>query len=87
MIPSQKTGIEIPIRARTVITRSDSLPAVTAEITPTNTPKPSQMIPAPIASENVAGMPWTICERTFCWFVYETSVLLKVDFIRCQYCT
>ena len=61
MIPSQNTGIEMPISARIVINRSDSRPAVTAEITPTRTPKNSQMMPAPIASENVAGMPCLIC--------------------------
>ena len=50
--------MEMPISARIVITRSDSLPAVTAEITPTTIPKKSQMSPAPIVSENVAGIPW-----------------------------
>ena len=63
MIPSQNTGIEMPISARTVIRRSDRLPAVTAEITPTRIPKKSQMMPAPIASENVAGMPCTDLRR------------------------
>src|SRR5215211_2787104 len=55
--PSQKTGIETPIRAKVVINRSDHLPALTAEKTPTRIPKKSQMIPAPMQSENVAGMP------------------------------
>ena len=48
------------------MSRSDSLPAVTADITPTMIPKKSQMIPAPIVSENVAGMPCTICVTTSC---------------------
>ena len=60
-MPSQETGIEMPIRASTVISRSDNRPAVTAEITPTRIPKKSQMIPAPIVSENVAGIPCLIC--------------------------
>ena len=60
-MPSQKTGIEMPIRASTVIKRSDSLPALTADITPTRIPKKSQMIPAPIVSEKVAGRPASIC--------------------------
>ena len=55
MIPSQNTGIEMPISASTVMTRSESLPALTADITPTTIPKKSQMMPAPIVSENVAG--------------------------------
>ena len=53
--------------------RSDHVPAVTAEITPTAIPKKSQMIPAPIASENVAGRPCLIWLTTFVWFEYETS--------------
>ena len=48
----------MPIRARMVITRSDQRPAVTAEMVPTRMPNASQMIAAPIVSENVAGMPW-----------------------------
>src|SRR5206468_10075308 len=40
----QKTAYEIPTSARIVIRRSDNLPAVTAEITPTSTPKRSQMM-------------------------------------------
>ncbi len=71
-MPSQKTGIEMPISASTVMTRSDSLPAVTADTTPTTIPKKSQMMPAPIASENVAGIPCLIWSRTFCWLVYDT---------------
>ena len=46
--------------------RSDSLPAVTAEITPTRTPKKTQMSAAPIVSENVAGMPCLIWLSTGC---------------------
>ena len=41
-------------------------PAVTAEITPTRTPKTSQMIAAPMQSENVAGIPFTISWATSC---------------------
>src|SRR5437763_1340891 len=63
----------MPINARTVITRSDSLPAVTAEMMPTRTPKNSQMTAAPIQSENVAGMPLLICWTTLSWLEYETS--------------
>ena len=59
-MPSQNTGIEMPTSASTVMTRSDSLPAFTADITPTRIPKKSQMMLAPIVSENVAGIPWMI---------------------------
>ena len=55
----------MPISARIVIARSDHLPAFTAEITPTRIPKTSQMIPAPMQSENVAGMPFLISATTF----------------------
>ena len=55
----------MPINAKTVIARSDHLPAVTAETTPTTMPKKSQMIAAPMQSENVAGMPALICSTTF----------------------
>ena len=53
------------MRAAMVIKRSDHLPAVTAEITPTRMPKVSQMIPAPMQSEKVAGIPSLICWTTF----------------------
>ena len=59
--------MEIPISASTVITRSDNCPAVTAEMTPTRMPKPSQMMPAPIVSESVAGIPRLISVTTFNW--------------------
>jgi hypothetical protein len=52
--------MEIPIRANTVIARSDQRPAVTAEMSPTRIPKPSQMIPPPMQSEKVAGIPCLI---------------------------
>ncbi len=69
--PSQNTGIEIPIRARTVMTRSDHRPAFTAETTPTTIPKKSQMIPAPMQRENVAGIPFLISFVTFWRFWNE----------------
>ena len=87
MIPSQNTGIEIPISASTVITRSDNLPAVTADITPTRIPKNSQMIPAPTVSENVAGIPCLICWTTFCWLVYETRLPENIFLSIRAYCT
>src|SRR3954452_3605022 len=83
--PSQNTGMEMPISASTVMTRSDNRPAVTAEMTPTTTPKKSQMIPAPMQSENVAGMPLLIWSTTLSWLEYEMSVPLKRDFIIPQY--
>ena len=84
-MPSQKTGMEMPISARIVITVSDQRPAVTAEMTPTRMPKPSQMMPAPMQSENVAGMPALICWTTFSWLEYDFSVPPKSDFIIAQY--
>ncbi len=73
-MPSQKTGIETPTSARIVMARSDSLPAETADITPTMIPKKSQITPAPMLSENVAGIPCSICWTTFCWLVYDTRL-------------
>ena len=61
MMPSQNTGIEMPTSASTVMTRSDSLPARIADTTPTTIPKNSQMMLAPMVSENVAGIPCLIC--------------------------
>jgi len=55
----------MPISASTVIARSDHLPAFTAEITPTSIPKTSQMMPAPMQREKVAGMPFLISATTF----------------------
>src|SRR6476620_3717118 len=53
--PSRKTGVETPISARTVRLVSVNFPALTALITPKRIPKPSQITPAPIAHEMVAG--------------------------------
>ena len=75
----------MPISASTVITRSDNRPAVTAEMIPTRIPKPSQMIPAPMQSENVAGIPLLICWTTLSWLEYDLSVPVKSDFIIAQY--
>src|SRR2546429_98812 len=47
-MPREKTGIETPINAKTVISPSESPPALTAEITPTLNPKKSPMMPATI---------------------------------------
>jgi len=57
----------MPINAKTVITLSDHCPAFTAEISPTRIPKKSQMAPAPMQSEKVAGMPDLICSTTLSW--------------------
>ena len=62
---SHATGIETPISANVVINRSDHLPAVTAEKKPTRIPNSSQMIPAPMQSDKVAGMPRLISWTTF----------------------
>ena len=70
-----------------MIPRSDHLPAVTAEITPTRTPKKSQMIAAPIASENVAGSPRLISVITFCCVVYEIRSPVKIFCIIFPYWT
>ncbi len=53
------------MRARAVIIRSVARPAVIAEIVPTRMPKKSQIIPAPMQSENVAGSPSLIWFTTF----------------------
>ena len=54
---------------------------------PTRMPKKSQMMAAPMQSENVAGMPALIWSTTFSWLEYETSEPLKSDFIIAQYCS
>src|SRR5215210_3215973 len=64
----------------------DHRPAYTAEITPTTMPKNSQMMPAPMHSENVAGMPDTIWSTTFNWLEYDTRSAVNSDFIMPQYC-
>ena len=48
-----------------VIILSVARPAVIAEIVPTRMPKKSQIIPAPMQSENVAGSPCLIWSTTF----------------------
>jgi hypothetical protein len=40
----------MPTRASAVIALSENRPALTAEMAPTRTPKPSQMIAAPMQS-------------------------------------
>ena len=65
MIASHATGSEMPTSASTVIALSVKRPALTAEIVPTSTPKPSQMIAAPMQSEKVSGSPSSICWTTF----------------------
>ncbi len=85
--PSQNTGIEMPINARSVINRSDHLPAVTAEMIPTTIPQNSQMIPAPIESENVAGSPCLIWSTTSSRCEYEIRLPVKSCFIISPYWT
>ena len=63
-----------------MIKRSEKRPALTAEIVPTSTPNPNQMIPAPIESENVAGSPCLIWLTTFVWSEYETSFAVNSCF-------
>ncbi len=41
-------------------------------------PNVSQMIPAPIASDSVAGSPWRIESITFTPCVYDTTVPLRI---------
>jgi len=72
-MPSQNTGSDTPINATTVISRSDHRPAVTAAMTPTTIPQKSQISPAPIESENVAGRPLSISLATSVWFANERS--------------
>ena len=70
MIPSQNTGIEMPISARTVMNRSDHRPALTADITPTTIPKKSQIIAgADRQRERRRDALHRSAATTFCWLV------------------
>jgi hypothetical protein len=62
--PTQNTGIEIPISARTVRNRSENLPALTAVNRPKAIANAIHMIAAPIASENVRGTSFRISSST-----------------------
>ncbi len=53
--PSQKTGMETPIRANTMPARSQIEPLRTAEMMPIGTPIASQITAAPTASVIVTG--------------------------------
>ena len=55
MRPSQKTGAEMPKRAKPIATRSKTERRLTAEMTPIVIPSTSQMKAAPMISENVRG--------------------------------
>ena len=69
-----------------MINRSDARPAVTAEMTPTRIPKVSQMIPAPMQSDSVAGIPFLISFTTLSWLAYDLRLPSKSDCIIPQYC-
>ena len=63
--PRKNGGLDTPMNASTVNERSVKRPALIAVSTPNTIPSASQMIPAPIASESVAGSPWRIESSTF----------------------
>ena len=48
-------------------------------------PKPSQMMPAPIVSDNVAGIPLLISCTTLSWLEYDFRLPVKSDCIIAQY--
>src|SRR4249919_3743366 len=85
--PSQKTGIEIPIRAMIMSNGSHSVPFSTAAPTPIRTASTTQITAAPKTSESVAGIAATISGTTdWPWFEYETrSRLMKSFFIMIRY--
>ena len=63
--PSQKTGIEIPIRPSTITPVSTGEPRQTAATSPIPTLNRIQITEAPRMSESVTGIAAVICGHTF----------------------
>ena len=54
-----------------MVSRSKIEPRLSAERTPMATPETTQMTAAPMASEKVTGMRWTISGQTSTWVLKE----------------
>ncbi len=87
--PSQKTGIEMPIKARIMSNGSTIVPLKITASRPMTMLKKTQRIAAPITSENVTGAAAAIAGTTFsAWFPYETrSREMNSRFIISRYWT
>ena len=62
----KKIGSDTPASATVMAARSNAVPRRSAEITPAVTPKTSQRIDAPMASETVTGIRSSISGQTAC---------------------
>ena len=62
--PSQKTGIEMPIRPRIMSNGSTNVPRMTAAASPIAMATTTQMIAAPKTSDSVTGAASVICGTT-----------------------
>jgi hypothetical protein len=60
-------------------------PARVAPTRPNMMPEISQMIPAPIASDRVAGSPSLIWSRTFTCWLYEMTLPVKTFLMVSRY--
>ena len=63
-LPSQNTGIDIPIRPSAISSGSQILPRSTAAATPMAMPTTTQRTAAPRTSESVTGVARAICGTT-----------------------
>ena len=71
--PSQKTGIEMPIKARIMSNGSTIVPLKTTANRPVRMLRTTQITAAPNTSENVTGVAEVIAGTTFsAWFPYDT---------------
>src|SRR3954449_10481367 len=86
--PSQNTGIEMPMSARIIRSGSKIVPLNTTASRPVAIASTTQMIAAPITSENVTGAAAAIAGTTFsAWLPYETrSRESTIRFIISAYC-
>src|SRR3954463_547075 len=86
--PSQNTGIEIPMSARIISSGSQIDPFSTTAASPVAIASTTQMIAAPMTSENVIGAAAVIAGTTLsAWLPYETrSRETKSRFIISTYC-
>ena len=69
--PSQNTGAETPINAKTIVVRSRAVPRRTAEMMPIGIPIRTQITAAPTARVIVTGSREKISSFTGTKFAYE----------------
>ena len=87
--PSQKTGMEMPMRPRTISSLSSKVPRVAAAARPMSRPKTTQSTAAPITSDSVTGTVSSTAGTTFQPRLTKEvrSRVMKSFFIMTKYCT